>query len=183
MKLLIILFVLIINSLSETIPNVEFGWDTTVGEETDRIEAANFFKVNISDDESLWTNNVMTPFIGKTMKMTDIVIEERNAFNSLIEYSVRNGEVLWKVEKGPLNGKVMGPWTEVIDGTYTGVANVAGFASKTSWIEHDHKSKFGFKLAYDWGFVDVLSATETTVVMHYWSYKKAKFIMTWSTNY
>ena len=37
----------------------------------------------------------MSPFVGKTLRMTGIQIIKRNAFNSLIEQSVKHGNVSW----------------------------------------------------------------------------------------
>jgi len=96
---------------------------------------------------------------------------------------VKFGTVLWTVTPGAQNGKVCGPWTEHINGLYTGVADMAGFVSKSSWIEKDNKSILGKPTSFDWGLVDVVSHNDTTIVMNYQSYLKAHFVMTWSTDY
>lgn len=160
------------------LPDIVNGWNVSVGTERQRDSAAEFFRVKVSNDNSLWTRNIMTPFRGKTLRMTGIVIEKRNAFNTLIEHEVKNGNVTWTVEKGPQG--VCGDWVEHINGGYTGVAHMAGWVSRNEWIENDNKSIFGHKTANDWGVVTATSATSTTVVMKYWSYQKAKFTMTWT---
>ena len=38
----------------------------------------------------------------------------------------------------------------------------------------------GHTVANDWGIVTALSSSDTEVVLNYWSYKKAKFTMTWT---
>ena len=53
------------------------------------------FNVNASSDPALWVDNAMSPFVGKTLRMTGIQIIKRNAFNSLIEQSVKHGNVSW----------------------------------------------------------------------------------------
>jgi len=111
------------------------------------------------------------------MRMVGIDILKRNAFNTLIEYKVKTGNVLWTVEQG--SHGVWGPMIEHIDGAYTGVSHNAGYASPTLWIENDNKNFLGHKIENDWGLINVLSANSTTVVIDYWSYKKARFIMTW----
>jgi hypothetical protein len=159
------------------LPHVTNGWNTSIGGAKDRDAAAQFFHTNVTDDESLWFDNVMTPFIGKQLKMVAIDIEERNAFNTLIEVAVTTGTVLWTVNEGPPG--VCGDWVEEINGMYSGVARTAGFASRTSWIENDSKSLFGHSIANDWGLMDVVASNRSTVVIRYWSYQKAKFTMTW----
>lgn len=153
-------------------------WNTSVGSAEDRAAAAKYFGARASRDESLWLKNEMSPFIGKTLKMTAIQILERNAFNTVIELSVNTGTVLWTIGTFPQG--VCGDWVEHINGAYTGTAFTAGFVSSTKWIENDYKSVFGKTLANDWGIAEVLSANETTVVIKYWSYKKGKFVMTWT---
>jgi len=165
--------------LVEVLPDVVNGWNTSVGTVQERDAAAAFFHTHVTDDPTVWTDGVMTPFIGKTLKMTGIVIEKRNAFNTVIEVAVKKGTVLWTIEEGP-EPNVCGDWTEHINGGYTGKAKTAGFVSHHSWIEQDNKRMFGHKVANDWGLVDVTSRTDTTVVMEYWSYKKGKFQMTWT---
>jgi len=167
-----------LTACNAVIPGIVEGWNVSVGSADDRAAAAKFFHVNMTEDDSAWTNNVMKPFIGKTMRMTGIDIEERNAFNTLIETAVLTGTVLWTITPGPQSG-LGGAWVEHINGAYTGVAHVAGYVSRTSWIENDNKSLFGHTIANDWGVVDAISVTTTTVVLRYWSYKKAKFTMTW----
>jgi len=156
------------------------GWNTSVGTARQRAAAEEKFNTRVADDDGLWSNNVMTPFIGKTMQMTDINITERNAFNTVIENSVKTGTVLWTVEAGAPG--VFATMEEHIDGTYTGVAYTAGWASRNTWIEYDNKDKFGFKIAYDWGIATAISATDKTLILKYWSYLKGKFIMTWELN-
>merc|ERR1719343_351626 len=112
------------------------------------------------------------------MQMTNIQIEERNGFNTMIELIVKTGRVVWTIEKGPKT--CLGDWVEKINGIYSGVAYTAGFISKNSWIEHDHKSFLGFNINQDWGINTVLTSTDTSIVMEYWSYKKGKFTMTWT---
>lgn len=153
------------------------GWNTSVGTASQRSAAAEKFNTTVTDDDGLWSNNVMTAFIGKTMHMTDINITQRNAFNTIIEKSVKTGTVLWTVEAGPPG--VFAIMEEHINGKYTGVAYTAGWASRNTWIEYDNKEVFGFKIKYDWGIATALSATDTTLVLEYWSYLKGKFIMTW----
>jgi len=164
-----------------SLPGLFQGWNTSVGGVEERRGAADYFGVEVADDESLWLTNVMTPFIGRTLHMTDIEIIERNAFNTRIEGAVTTGTVLWTVNPCSALG-VVGPYTEHINGEYTGTANIAGFVSATRWIMNDFKEFGGLDKvsSNDWGTVDVLLANETTVVMNYSSYKKAKFIMTWS---
>jgi len=153
-------------------------WNTSVGSAEDRAKAAKYFDVKVSGAESLWLKNVMSPFIGKTMKMTAIQILERNAFNTIIQASVNTGTVLWTIGTFPQG--VCGDWVEHINGAYTGTAFTAGFVSSSKWIENDYKSLFGMSVANDWGISEVLSTNETTVVINYWSYKKGKFVMTWT---
>ena len=69
--------------------------------------------------------------------------------------------------------------TEHINGKYTGASRNAGFVTPSVWIENDNKNFLGHKIANDWGLVTVISSNSTTLVVNYWSYKKAKFIMTW----
>jgi hypothetical protein len=159
------------------LPDVMNGWNTSIGNTEEREAAAEFFHVNVTTSDSLWRDNVMTPFIGKTMKMVGIAIEERNAFNTLIEHEVTTGTVLWTMNEGPSG--VIGDWVEDINGKYTGVANTAGFVSRTSWIENDSKSLFGHSIENDWGLMDVVASNRSSVVIRYWSYQKAKFTMTW----
>ena len=45
----------------------ERGWNTTVGTAVEREKATAYLGVEVSTDESLWTNNALTPFLGKTM--------------------------------------------------------------------------------------------------------------------
>jgi len=164
------------------LPGVSHGWNTSVGTELNREGAAKHFAVTIADDESLWRQNAMSPFIGKTLHMTDIDIIERNPFNTLIEFAVNKGTVLWTINEGPQG--VVGPWTEYINGGYTGVAHIAGWVSPLVWIENDNKNiklPIGsLNVKEDWGLVEVLSTTDTTIVLNYASYKKAKFVMTWT---
>eukprot|EP00756_Hemistasia_phaeocysticola_P056632 Hpha_TRINITY_DN3297_c0_g1::TRINITY_DN3297_c0_g1_i1::g.185880::m.185880 len=175
-------FALAVNAAPLTLPGpVVGGWNTSVGTAQERAQAAATFGVNVSTGDSVWLNNTMTPYIGKTMKMTAIDITERNAFNTVIELAVKTGTVLWTMEKGPLT--CMGSWVEHIDGTYTGEAHMAGWMSTTTWIENDHKSLFGHEIKNDWGITTVMSATDSDVVLKYWSYQKGKFTMTWSLNY
>lgn len=166
----------------EPLPGVSQGWNTSVGSEGDRRAAAEHFGVTVADGESMWRNNIMRSFNGKTLHMTDIDIIERNPFNTLIEFAVKTGTVLWTINEGPQG--VVGPWTEHINGDYTGVANIAGWVSPSLWIENDNKHVHGLILdldvANDWGLVEVLSKNDTTMVLKYSSYKKAKFIMTWT---
>lgn len=108
--------------------------------------------------------------------MTGIEIEERNAYNTLIELAVKTGKVLWTITQD-LPG-VPGGWVEHINGKYTGTAHTAGFASGTSWIENDYKSLFGHETANDWGIASVISEGRTHLAIQYSSYKKGKFNMT-----
>jgi len=157
------------------------GWNTSVGTARQRAAAEAKFNTKVAADDGLWSNNVMTPFIGKTMQMTDINITERNDFNTLIEKSVKTGTVLWTVEAGPPG--VFAIMEEHIDGKYTGVAYTAGWVSRNTWIEYDNKQIFGFlKIKYDWGIATAISATDATLILEYWSYLKGKFIMTWKLN-
>merc|ERR1712216_691338 len=100
--------------------------------------------------------------------MGDII--KRNAFNTVIETAVKTGTVLWTINPGPAG--VLGPWTEHINGAYTGISYVAGWESQNRWIENDNKHFLGFDIADDWGSVDVVSASESVLVMNYSSYKK-----------
>merc|ERR1712166_698383 len=153
------------------------GWNTSVGTAAEREAAARHFHVTIADDDSLWKHNVFTPFAGKTLKMVGIKILKRNAFNTLIEYKVKQGNVAWTVEPGPHG--VWGPMVERIDGKYTGTSRNAGYASPSEWIESDYKVFLGHKIENDWGLVNATSWDKTTVVMDYQSYQKGHFIMTW----
>ena len=114
---------------------------------------------------------------GKTLKMVGIDIKKRNAFNTLIEYKVKQGNVAWTVEPGPHG--VWGPMVEHIDGKYTGTSRNAGYASPSEWIENDYKVFLGHKIENDWGLVNATSWDKTTVVIDYQSYQKGHFIMTW----
>ena len=67
----------------------------SVGTPSDREKASKTFNVNASSDPALWVDNAMSPFVGKTLRMTGIQIIKRNAFNSLIEQSVKHGNVSW----------------------------------------------------------------------------------------
>ena len=137
------------------LPGVRHGWNTSVGSESDHRAAAAYFGVNVSDDESLWTNNSMCPFfVGNTLLMTDIKIIERNAFNTLIELAVKTGNVLWTVQPGP--SAACGPWVEHINGAYTGVSHTAGHVSRGAWLEQDNKQILGHTVANDWGMVALL---------------------------
>merc|ERR1711865_1311892 len=153
------------------------GWNTSVGTAAEREAAARHFHVTIADDDSLWKHNVFTPFAGKTLKMVGIDIKKRNAFNTLIEYKVKQGNVAWTVEPGPQG--VWGPMVEHIDGKYTGTSRNAGYASPSEWIESDYKVFLGHKIENDWGLVNATSWDKTTVVIDYQSYQKGHFIMTW----
>jgi len=153
------------------------GWNTSVGTAAEREAAARHFHVTIADDDSLWKHNVFTPFAGKTLKMVGIDILKRNAFNTLIEYKVKQGNVAWTVEPGPHG--VWGPMVEHIDGKYTGTSRNAGYASPSEWIENDYKVFLGHKIENDWGLVNATSWDKTTVVIDYQSYQKGHFIMTW----
>lgn len=180
-RLYILLSSLAFAVASSTLPGVVNGWNTSVGTTLERPEAAKFFGVTVSTDESHWRQNSLTPFVGKTFKMTGITIIQRNSFNSLIQLAVKTGTVLWTVEPGyPSSNPACGPMVEHINGGYSGIAFTAGFVSPTVWIENDNKNIFGHKLADDWGIINVTHASDTTLVMHYWSYQKAKFIMTWT---
>lgn len=159
-------------------PSVLHGWNTSIGNTKDRSAAAEHFGFHVSDDDSLWYSNSLTPFIGKTLHMTGIDIIKRNAFNTIIETSVKTGIVLWTINPGAAG--LVGPWTEHINGAYTGVSNVAGWESRSRWIENDNKHFLAFDIANDWGWVDIVSESETTLVMNYSSYKKSKFVMTWT---
>jgi hypothetical protein len=114
---------------------------------------------------------------GKTLKMVGIDILKRNAFNTLIEYKVKQGNVAWTVEPGPHG--VWGPMVEHIDGKYTGTSRNAGYVSPSEWIENDYKVFLGHKIENDWGLVNATSWDKTTVVIDYQSYQKGHFIMTW----
>merc|ERR1712166_1476515 len=153
------------------------GWNTSVGTAAEREAAARHFHVTIADDDSLWKHNVFTPFAGKTLKMVGIKILKRNAFNTVIEYKVKQGNVAWTVEPGPQG--VWGPMVEHIDGEYTGTSRNAGYASPSEWIENDYKVFLGHKIENDWGLVNATSWDKTTVVIDYQSYQKGHFIMTW----
>uniref|UniRef100_A0A7S1F868 Uncharacterized protein n=1 Tax=Noctiluca scintillans TaxID=2966 RepID=A0A7S1F868_NOCSC len=161
-----------------TLPGLVDGWNTSVGTNEEREAAAEYFGVVVSDDASLWLSNALTPFVGKTLKMTGIDIKERNTFNTVIELAVNTGTVLWTIQHGPQTAG--GDWIETINGGYTGFAQTAGWVSKTQWLENDSKSFLGYKIKDDWGMITVLNVTENMVVMDYWSYLKSKFVMTWS---
>eukprot|EP00658_Telonema_sp_P-2_P003727 TRINITY_DN1139_c0_g1_i3.p1 TRINITY_DN1139_c0_g1~~TRINITY_DN1139_c0_g1_i3.p1 ORF type:complete len:226 (+),score=48.98 TRINITY_DN1139_c0_g1_i3:67-744(+) len=167
-----------LNAELPSLPDLVNGWNTSVGTAGQRAEAAKFFGVTVSQDPEVWLENDMTPFVGRTMKMTGIDILKRNPFNTVIEIAVKEGTVLWTIEPGPLG--TSGAWVEHIDGKYTGVAHTAGYVSRGAWLEEDNKSLLGHKIENDWGLVEVKSVSNTTVVLKYWSYKKAKFIMTWT---
>jgi len=167
-------------NMSMKTDGIKNGWNTSIGNPKEREAAAKYFDVHVEDNDSLWRNNVMTPFIGKTLHMTDIEIEERNPFNTLIQLAVKTGKVLWTIEDGPSG--TSGPWIEHINGGYTGSARTAGYVSRNTWIEKDSKEIFGQTVANDWGIVTAASATETTIVMKYWSYNKGKFTMTWTVD-
>jgi len=165
--------------VSPALPGVVQGWNTSIGNERERSAAADHFGFHVSDDDSFWRDNSLTPFIGKTLHMTGIDIIARNGFNSVIENAVNSGIVLWTINPGADDGLV-GSWTEHINGGYTGKSNVAGWESRTRWIENDNKHFLFFDIADDWGWVDIVSESETTLVMNYSSYKKSKFVMTWT---
>ena len=104
------------------LPGVVNGWNTTVGTADERAAAAKHFGVSVTAGSAVWLKNVMSPFIGKTLNMTGIQINQRNAFNTVIEIAVKSGTVLWTVEEGPLTAS--GPWDEHINGGYTGTAHI-----------------------------------------------------------
>jgi len=151
------------------------GWNTSVGNEKERNAAAEHFGVKVSDDASLWTNNDMIPFIGKTLQITKIDIKTRNPFNTIIEQAVNHAKVMWTVQPGVAG---FGAWEEAINGGYTGRALAAGFVSRSKWIENDNKKIGPFTLANDWGVMDVVNVTKDGFVIDYQSYKKGVFTMT-----
>ena len=123
--------------------------------------------------------NWMAPFVGKTMVTTgiDILDADRNAFNSAIEASVKMGTVAWTLNADS-NGNYVS-MDERIDGAFTGHAGTAGWVSGSVWIENDDKVLFGQNVMDDWGLVEVVTATETPVVLKYWSYEKERFTTHW----
>ncbi len=159
-------------------PDVAAGWNTSVGSVTDRHNAAAYFGTNVTEDNDVWFNNDVTSFINRTFRMTSIDIIERNAFNTLIEAAVRTGTVTWTIQPGAAG--IAGDWVEHVNGGYTGTMQIAGFVNRSTFIENDSKSLFGRAVANDWGINQLISVTNTTLEMNYWSYQKARFIMTWT---
>merc|ERR1712166_751371 len=137
------------NAWAHPLPGIVNGWNTSVGTERQRDAAAKHFGVSIQTGESVWRKNVMTPFVGKSMLMTGIKIEKRNAFNTLIEHEVKTGKVIWTLKEG--TDSVSGPWDEHINGKFTGTSRIAGWVSENGWIESDFKSLFKLKIENDWG--------------------------------
>jgi len=166
------------NAWADPLPDIVNGWDTSVGTEKQRDAAAQHFGVSVQTGESVWRKNVMTPFVGKSMLMTGIKIEKRNAFNTLIEHEVKTGKVIWTLKEG--TDSVSGPWDEHINGKFTGTSRIAGWVSENGWIESDFKSLFKLKIENDWGYCVATSATDKVVVMEYSSYQKGTFQMTWT---
>ena len=166
-------------STSTTIPGIVNGWNISVGTEEDRAKAASFFNVTVQGDDSAWTSNVMMPFVGSTMRLTGIDIQERNAYNTAIEGLVKAGGVTWTMNVGP--GGAFESMDEHVKGSYTAHSSNAGYVSDSSWIENDFKIVFGMEMKADWGLIEVAETTDTTVVMNYWSYLKKKMTMTFET--
>jgi len=162
-----------------SLPGVVHGWNTSISSAYERVKAANKFGVHVSMDEGLWTKNALTPYVGKTLRMTGIKIQQRNAFNTVIETAVNNGEVLWTLVEGERG--IIDKWVEHINGGYTGTAHIAGWVSSTTFIENDVKSVFGQSFGTDdWGIVTVTDSTASSLTFQYQSYKKGRFIMEWT---
>ena len=56
--------------------------------------------MQVSNSDALWTSNVFSNFIGKTLFIEKIEIIERNWFNTLIETAVKTSTVTWYMEEG-----------------------------------------------------------------------------------
>merc|ERR1712028_313309 len=99
------------------LPGLHHGYNTSIGNETDRLAAAKHFNFTVADDEQLWRNNSLTPFVGKVLRATKIKIIRRNFYNRVIEWYINHNVVHWTVTPGPQG--IKGDIIEDIDGTYT----------------------------------------------------------------
>jgi len=161
------------------VPNLSKGSNSSVGNEELRAAAATFFNVSISEDQSLWTNNAMTPYLGSTFRLTSVAIDTYNSFNRAIEYLVTNMIVKWRMDAGPC-GSFASMHETMIGSESGGESFISGFVSRSSWIENGYKHRGpGTKHENDdWGLMTVTEATETRLVVKYWSYMKDHLTLT-----
>lgn len=169
------------------LPGVVNGWNTSIGNESDRLAAAKHFNFTVVDDELLWRNNSLTPFTGKVLRATKVKVVKRNLYSTFIEWYINHNKVLWTVSPGPQG--IAGDIIESIDTTYIRRISTAGWASPTSWLESDHTKNFppipiplppipGGGLT-DWGVAEVVSSSETSIVVDWRSYQKGEVVVTW----
>jgi len=177
--------------VSAALPGLHQGWNTSIGNQSDRLAAAKHFNFTVVDDELLWRNNSLTPFVGKTLRATKVQVIKRNFLNTVIEWYINHKNVHWTVSPGPQG--IAGDIIEGIDTTYIRRFSTAGRASPTSWLESDLTKNLppipipipippipipGGGLT-DWGVVEVISSSETSFVMHSRSYQKGEIVITW----
>jgi len=176
-----------LESLRHPLQGIVNGWNTSIGTEHDRLAEAKHFNFKVADDEQLWRNNSLTPFVGKVLRATKIEITKRNLFNRIIEWYINHKKVEWTVTPGPQG--IKGDIIENIDGTYIRRFTTAGWASPSIWLERDVTKNFpplplplppipGGGLI-DWGVQEVISSTETSIVLHWSSYQKGEIVVTW----
>ena len=170
------------------LPGMHHGWNTSIGNESDRLAAAKHFNFTVVDDELLWRNNSLTPFVGKTLRATKVKVIKRNLYSTVIEWYINHNNVHWTVSPGPQG--IAGDTIEGIDTTYIRRFSTAGWASPTSWLESDLTKNLpplplpitipipGGGLT-DWGVVEVISSSETSFVTHWRSYQKGEIVITW----
>ena len=161
-----------------SLPNVVNGWNTSVGTALEKQHAEEFFNLSVSSNKDFWRNNDMTRFIGRRLKIVEFTVIERNQVNTLIEAICRVTPPIWTIETG-CDGSILGNFVETIVGAKTGVARVAGFASKSVFIMGDSKYLGGRDVMDDWGVNTILETTQDSVTMDYKSFRKGHVRMRW----
>lgn len=85
-----------------TLPGVKNGWNISVGASSEHSHSyvEQYFGVKATDNNSLWSENVLTPFIGRTLKIVQLDIIKRNAFNTFIELLFKTTSISYTLEPG-----------------------------------------------------------------------------------
>jgi len=136
-----------------------------------------YFGVTVSNNSSLWSENALTPFVGRTLKIVSFEVIERNLINTGIQFIRETSTVLWTMEPGCADG-VIGSMDEHIRGSLTGVSHTAGWVNSTTFLENDDKFLLGkLKVLDDWGLFNVEEATATSITILYRSMQKGVFRM------
>lgn len=158
---------------SKGLPRLENGWNVGANGKSklSRKEVEDYFDVKTTTDDALWKENVLTPFVGRSLRIVSFDIIEGNSVNAKIKKICDTTSVVWTFAEDSMSESIA--WVPL-----SGHSVTAGWINATANVEHDDKTVFGVVHTLDdWGVFSVEDVALDNFTVSYWSMEKGRFRM------